>query len=338
MPDVRTLAVRFVEALPSEERSHLGDDPFTALEDLGFGMRYRAEPAITGDCSVAASLDKGPPPVITVVTSASAGRQRFSVLHEYGHWLIANDTAIHDVFFDQRDGGVVLEEDLCDSIAAELLIPASHVDAIIGASGPTAASVVKLIDATPNASAEACCVRAAERLSGPGHVMLARAGIAQFTASHSTPFRVRRGTVQGASHITARASEHGRARDQDVVVYASGASSNTFFADAQAADGFVVAVFMENRPPWITGLALPDADPTSHTEEDAYCTHCEVDFVGMGSPCRKCQGHFHRGQGGCDRCACTEASKTKLCPECFIRRTLGEFTQNPEICDVCLGL
>lgn len=338
MPDVRALAAEFVRALAPYERALLADDPFVALKSLGFGLRYRNEPAIKGDCSVAASLDKGPPPLITVVTSASVGRQRFSVLHEYGHWLIANDTSIHDVFFDQRDGGVVLEEDLCDAIAAELLIPTGHVDAVIGAQGPTAASVVELIDATPNASVEACCVRAAERLNGPGHVMIARNGIAQFTASHSTPYRVRRGTPQGDSHITVRAAEHGRARLHDVVVYASGSKSNKFFADAVATDSLVIAVFMENRPPWVTGLALPADDPTSDTEVDAYCTHCEFDFVGMGSPCRKCHGYFHRGSDGCGKCACTDVAKNKLCSECFVRRTPGEFTQHADKCDVCLGV
>lgn len=339
MPDARTLALGLLDDMPAQVRAALAEDPFTALESLGFELRLRAEPEITGTCSVAASLDHGPPPRITVVMAASSGRQHFSALHELGHSKIKADTSIHDVFFDQRDLGERLEEDVCDALAGELLMPSHHVDAHIGADGPTAAAVIDLIASTPNASREACCVRAAERIIGPGHIMLIRGGTALFTASHSTIYRVRRGTPQATGHLTERAATAGTVRGEAAVTYASGARSDTFFVDAAFDDeeDLIVAVFVENRPPWERGLVLRNRDRTEDATVDAYCIHCEVDFVAIGAPHRACDGYVHNGHDGCGRCACAPVAQDVLCEECFLRRPRSDFSQNPRICDICLG-
>jgi hypothetical protein len=338
MADARAHAGRIVSALAPDEREHLAGDPVGALEALGFEVRLLPEPEITGDCSVAGSHDPGPPPVIKVVRAASVGRQHFTALHEFGHARIKLDTIIHDVFFDQPDGGRRFEEDVCDSIAGQLLIPDERVSQHIGAKGPTARSVIELIEASPNSSREACCVRAAERIVGTGHVMLARDGCAQFTASHGTPFRVRRGTPQGDEHITAKAAARGRARGEATVVYASGSPSNIFFAEAALApDGYVVAMFVDAAPAWASGFVLPRRDAWEAAETEGYCIHCEVDFTTLAGPCLDCGDYVHAGPGGCGRCSCGPKVHDALCDRCFLRRPLSEFTQSTTSCDICLG-
>ena len=339
MADPRALADRALSTIDPQVRADLKADPFAALESIGFQMRSRSEPAIPEGCSVAASIDYGPPPRITVVAAGSTGRQHFSALHEFGHSLIRSDAEIHDVFFEEIDGGVRLEEDVCDAIAGTLLIPAEHVDAHFGGTGPTALTVLNLVAATPNASREACCVRAAERLDGPGHVMVLKDGVAIFTASHSTPFRIRRGTPQGAGGVAARAARLGTARGHSPVTYASGSESSPFFVDARydEAQDVVLAVFMENRPPWEGGLALPPEGGTRGT--DASCTHCDVDFFGFGRPCSICNDYVHRGEDGCGKCSClTRAAVHRTCGACFQRRPALNFSQDPAICDDCLGI
>lgn len=339
MADARALGDRILSTIDRRVRADLAADPFAALESIGFQMRSRPEPAIPGRCSVAATIDYGPPPRITVVAAASAGRQHFSALHEFGHSAIRSDTEIHDVFFEEVDGGIQLEEDVCDAIAGTLLIPVEHVDAHFGGTGPTARTVLDLVAATPNASREACCVRAAERLDGPGHVMVLKDGVAIFTASHSTPFRIRRGTPQGADGLAARAARLGTARGHSPVTYASGAESSPFFVDARYDEeqDIVVAVFMENRPPWEHGLALPPERGTTGT--DACCTPCDVDFLGFGRPCPTCNDYFHGGEDGCGRCSCpASAAAHRTCGECFLRRPASNFSQDPATCDDCLGI
>lgn len=340
MPDARALAERIVASLDPDVRADLARDPFAELESMGFEMHMRPETTIPGACSVAATLDHGPPPRITVVAAASVGRQHFSVLHEFGHDLIRADTDIHDVFFDQADGGAQLEEDVCDAIAATLLIPASHVDACLGDQGPTARTVADLIASTPGASREACCVRAAERISGPGHVMILRNGTAAFTASHSTPFRIRRNTPQAPEHLAARAARLGSVRGHAPVTYAGGTTSSDFFLDAiyDPEQDIVIAVFMENRPPWEPGLALP-APHSSGSTADAYCVRCEIDFEGFGRTCPACGDYFHRGDDGCGRCSCPDAAPPeRVCGECFLTRPTSNFTDDSKVCDICLGL
>jgi len=334
MADPQVHARRILASFTLAERALLAAQPFAALEVMGIRVRMWPEPEIVGDCSVAGSLDHGPPVTITVMKSASVGRQHFSALHELGHHAIKADSDIHDVFFDEADHGVRLEEQVCDAMAAQLLIPDERVDDHLGG-GVTARAVLSLIHASPNSSREACCVRAAARLVGPGHVMVARDGVAQFTASHATPYGVGRGSPQGADHITAKASDRGRCRERAGVVYASGARSSQFFGDAVRDDeGYVVALFVEANPPWIHGLALPPKDAFADAESESYCPHCEADFTTLSAPCPKCRDHKH--SPGCDRCSCPTSKEHQLCGECFLRRPPSNFTKDPAICDLCL--
>lgn len=338
MADASVHTARILASLDAADRDSLAADPLRALEALGFTVLLLAEPEITGDCSVAGSFDVGPQPVIKVVQATSIGRRHFTALHEFGHVCVKLDTVIHDVFFDQLDRGVRLEEDLCDAIAGQLLIPYERVANFIGPAGPTARAVVDLIEASPNSSREACCVRAAERIAGQGHVMLVREGVAQFTASRGTLYRVRRGTPQGGDHITAKAARRGRAREEASVIYASGQPSDLFNADAVLADdGYVVAVFVAGRAPWMSGLVLPRTDPWAAAESEAYCTHCEEDFTTLAKPCPKCNDFVHPAPAGCGRCSCEPTVRNAVCDECFLRRPLSDFTRSARTCDICLG-
>lgn len=335
-------ARRLVAGLKSGDTELLRAETFAALEELGYTIRLRPEPEITGDCSVAGSFNPGPPPTINVVEAASIGRQYFTALHEYGHRLIDADTDIHDVLFDEPDGGVRLTEDICDAVAAELLLPDEFVDRYIGPRGPTARAVLQLME-NSEASREACCVRAAQRLPGPGHVMVARHGVALFTASRGTPFRVARNSPQGDDHITALAAHRtGSVRAEAPVRYASGAISDRFFAEAHLGKGgFVVAVFVDGPAPWLHGPTLYAGDRSEAIE--AYCPHCDEDFTTTAAPCPGCRDYRHRyrpdGSEGCGRCSCEpKAADGRLCPGCFTHRTEGEFsTPDSEFCDVCTG-
>lgn len=80
----------------------------------------------------------------TVVAAASNGRQHFSALHEFGHSAIRLDTSSPGPVLEEPDGGIGFEEDVCDTIAGTLLIPAEHVDARFGGTGPTARTVLDL--------------------------------------------------------------------------------------------------------------------------------------------------------------------------------------------------
>lgn len=335
-------ARRLVAGVDVDDRVLLRANTFDGLVRLGYTVRLRREPDIDGDCSVAGSFNIGPPPTINVVEAASTGRQYFTALHEYGHRLVEADTELQDHFFDEPDFGRRLTEDVCDAVAAELLLPPDVVDRHVGAGGPTARTVAELIEHS-NASREACCVRAAQRLQGPGHVMVARDGIALFTASYATPYRVSRGSPQGDDHLTTRAEGRGGpVREEASVRYASGAASERFFAEALEIDGrFVVAVFVDGPAPWLSGPTIYN-DGRGNADE-AHCGRCDEDFTTTAAPCRTCGDyrHLYRSDGGdgCGRCSCEPTqSRTRYCGGCFLHRPEAEFTTpGSELCDECNG-
>ena len=205
----RDHARRLIDQLAETTRVALADAPLVALEDLGYVVQLRPESGIVGGCTVSGSYQPGPPPTITIVESRSQGRLYFTGLHELGHRLVAADDPLQDAFAEQPDKDKKLEEDVCDAVAGELLLPDEIVDRYIGARGPTANAAISLFH-DQKASREACCVRAAQRIAGPGHVMLLKDGIARFTATANTLYRVRRGTPQLDGDDTAAWATGGR--------------------------------------------------------------------------------------------------------------------------------
>ena len=268
----RRQAIRLVSSISHDEKSHFHTDPVAALTRSGFAVREVAPSTASGGCSVAGSYSEGPPPTITVVADASMGRRRFTALHEYGHALVMQDDETQDLLFAEPDHGQRMEEEICDAVAAELLLPGALVEAHISHLGPTARSVAELFHGA-KASREAVCVRAAQQIRGVGHVMLAVDGVARFTSSRG---------------------------DQ-------------FHADAVADDdGYVFAVFVEERPAWERNFAPPMVDRTIPNEVE--CSHCDVQFTAFGAPCRHCGDYRHAS--GCDRCSC-RAGKERRCGICF---------------------
>lgn len=333
----RDHARRLVAAISEDDRNYLAEDPIEGLGILGFTVRFRPERDIAAGCSVAGSYHPGPPPTITIVDSRSAGRRHFTGLHELGHRLVAGDPALHDEFDDEPDQGKGLEELVCDAVAGVLLLPDHVVDAHITAAGPTARGVLALFEQT-QASREACCVRAAQRITGSGHVMLVHEGVARYTASANTVYTVARGTPQPEGGPALLALERGSARGRAPVRYASGGLSDQFHVDAVAdGKGFAFAVFVDVKPAWNSGLSLVDRDDVVTTNE-AYCPHCEMDFEALGAPCPKCGGFVHRGNEGCGKCACPPGAVpgTRLCHGCFLQRPPAEFPPGADRCNVCL--
>ena len=168
--------------------------------------------------------------------------------------------------------------------------------------------------------------------------MIARDGVALVTKS-SVPYRVAKNTHQGDDHIVAKAQRAGSWRDESPVIYASGARSDMFFADAvRSDDGYVVAVFAQGSPPWLDGLAIARSFD-DEANQAAYCPRCDRDFETMAKPCPKCGDLPHFGPGGCGKCSCgPKVAATTNCNGCGFPRTPAEWTAGGEFCDECMGI
>jgi hypothetical protein len=296
---------------------------------------FRTEAAVGGSgCSVDGSYQEGPPPRITVAVGVSQGRRNFTVLHELGHHLIRGgngDPEVIDLLASQPDGGAALEEEVADAIAAELLLPEILVDQVIGARGPTAAEVTDLF-ARSQASREACCVRASQRIVGAGYVMLAEGSTARFTAAANTPYVVARGAHQGHNHLVARAARLRAARGEARLRFRSGATSDPLHGDAVASDGYVFAVFVAGRAPWLSLSIL--SEPPGPAEHHGACLICHDDFVTWERPCSTCGDPRCPTCGNCS-CKSAVPSGARECSQCHLVQPPHLFRGAATICTDC---
>ena len=324
-------ARRLLEPLGGAARDALAADPEGAVRDV-FGIAVTvSDRALESDCGID-GLYFAPPPRIEVAASASRRREHFTVCHEFGHHLQHEDDELMGLFESLGPAGEAVEEDVADTVAAELLMPSDRVRDVIGAAGPRARDVAGLFTQT-QASREACCVRAAQTLRAPGYVVLADVdGTVRFAALSRTVYRVGRGTAQHDGHLLARAGRTGSARGTERLAYASGTLSDWMHGDAVADGGYVFGVFTTGAPPWGGLSVLPSDGPRG---ADVSCVRCDNDFEAFGRPCASCGDHRCPECGGC---SCDDAPATapdRLCGACFLTKPRAQFAGDGSVCTDC---
>jgi hypothetical protein len=298
--------------LPSMEA--LSNDPIAALDaDPAVRITWVEPASLPAECSIAAVCDKSCDPVRLLISrDTSWGRRRFSVLHEYAHYLRDLVPAVLEALFASSSAGAALEERMCDEFASGVLLPDERLESALG---PfiTARAVLSLIAAAP-ASAEACTVAAARKLPAPGYIMLLSPdGTATFTAHNRDVYYVRRGTAQAG--LLAQAASGRPVRGREQVRYSTGSRSQEMFVDSATNNGRTVAVLVTDSPPW-GGLTVGN----KHGPEgiSAYCSNCAYQFTIFARSCDTCE---QPPCPQCGRCACEtpkEVAGERVCDRCFL--------------------
>lgn len=328
-------AQRLLQTVDADLYPDLADDPATVLEILIDRLVIETRPPSQPGrgCAVDASYHPGPPPRIRVADDVTVRRRRFSLLHEFGHHLIEHDDHLNDLPIAD---GERRDEQICNEVAAAVLLPDDAVQAHLEPGRFTAADVAGLFHDRP-ASRMACCVAAARRLRHPGCVILGRGdGIADFTAHHpATPWTIARAVAQGPESILAQAagSPSGHARGVTRLRFATGNRSGPVHADANAcADGWVFAVVVDDtHAPWGDGLHLGLEDRGAQAEE-VECVHCGDLVEVWEKPCPHCGD---RRCPRCGRCSCPVGPAEKLCPSCRLLKAPHLFKAGADTCIDC---
>lgn len=320
-------------------RAALFADAFTALgsqTDLVVRLMPEAETGrqSTGpSCSVAGVyIADEQPPVLAVAAATSAGRRAFTVLHEFGHHLQRTQTVLMDLLLQQPDGGILLEEAACDAFAAEILLPRDLVDRFIDKRGPTGPNVVDLWRAS-DASRAAVCVRAAQRLPAPGHlVLLDSDGTVSFAASMGLP-PVKRGSQLGDIGTVRDAYlRSGRATGRTRLRYRDGILGEELHAQVVPMGGYRLLVAVTDSAPWET-FSLPSV--RSGPVATAWvCEHpdCGKEFHSFDPRCSRC----HRPAcPECGRCGCEPRVRERTCAGCFQRLPVSLFDGSSTRCRDC---
>ena len=316
----------------------LASNPAAALQTVySVSVELRSAHPNGEGCAVDGTYTPGPPPVISVASDMGPARRRFTILHELGHHLIEQDTYLADLPTSDDDRR---DEEICNEVAATVLIPDDVIEEVLADSVPTGERVARLHETT-SASREACCVAASRRLRRPGCVILGTPdGQAVFTAHHpATPWRIARGTYQGNDSLVAQAAgrSSGHARGETRVRFASGAASSQLHGDAFTPDQrWVFAVIADDsHSPWKTGLNLGIADRGPHGVE-IECANCDEASLVFTAPCLSCGD---RTCPKCGRCSCPLGPRSRQCVGCFLEKPPPEFPgASADLCLECTEL
>ncbi len=328
-----------LETLLPGVRDQLAEDPFAVLEsrsDLVVRLvpEARTRPtAATLACSVAGVyVDDEVPPVLAVAEAASAGRRAFTVLHELGHHLQRTETALMGLLLEQPDDGLMLEEAACDAFAADVLLPADLVDRFIDHRGPTGPQVVDLWHAS-TASRAAVCVRAAQRLASPGHVVLLDPdGAVSFAASRGLPPLARGSRQETAATVREAYGRAGRATGRTRLRYRDGILGEELHAQVVPMGGYLLLVAVTDAAAWET-LSLPAPRP-GPVAAARICEHpdCGHEFRSFDAPCSRCA---RPACPECGRCGCEPRVRERTCAGCFQRLPASLFRGSSARCDDC---
>lgn len=290
------------------------------------------------DCGIEGQYDESTR-TIRVQCASSRRRTWFTALHELGHDQARRHPEVARAIAQlSADAGRRFEEEVANSFAAAVLIPNEVLEEVMGDKAPTAVAVVELFrDDRVHGSREACCVRAAQRMSGAGYVVLAEGGVVRFCAVAGGAYRVARGAVQDPAHLLRRAAEHGRATDYHVTLRHASGHPTPAFAGQAVADGlYVFAVLTDaTQLPWGDWLPPRDSRPADGAPE-IWCEQCDE----ITEAWHRCDSDSrHRVCGVCGWCDC-RAPKAKLkertCNSCTLAKHVDLFDEHPEICRDCI--
>lgn len=319
------------------ERDHPGvlerlrEDALAELQGWSdLQVRMVADTSTRPDCTVAGGYRHDTsPPTLLVAGSASRRRQGFTALHELGHVLQRNDFALAASIVDPR-GGEALEEVACDAFAGRVLLPDDMVGRYIGSRGPAARDVVALYEAS-RASRAACCVRACERLTSPGVIMLVdSAGQVSFAARYGMVPPAHGSDQVSTPLIRAALAHGGRTRRDSVISYRDSSTSDELYGDCAPCDGYLIAVLVTDRAAW-----LPFAPPRPGTARRVgrfwICETCSEEFRAFEPVCQRCGTPRCPSAG---HCRCTTRTE-RTCPACNFVKHASQFATPDGVCRDC---
>lgn len=320
-------AMAALEARRPGAAALLSHDPISELEtweDVDI-ERIESIPDQEG-CEVAGSYRRTPQgAVLTIVRALSAARERFTVLHELGHYIQRTNRVTARSLAAEPSRDRQLEERACDEFAARILLPDETVSLHIAASGSTAASVVRLMRSV-SASRSACCVSAARRIPAPGHVLLLdEHGVLLFAASVGLP-RPARLSDQSRCTLIHQALGGRTARVADArVSYRDGDwLGEALHGDASWHRTYLVAVLTADHVPW-GGLSVRPADATTPIARTWLCANlaCGNQFPAH----HRCENCGKPRCPDCGHCSCAERRPPRTCTRCFLELSQVEMSQ-----------
>lgn len=259
--------------------------------------------------------------------STSSGRENFTLLHELGHDLLAQDSDWQlDIMYALGSKGQWAEERIVSAFAARILLPNDLVEAAF-ANGVTA-SAIRHLAGTTQASSSACLARALD-VSGERMVMLTDLdGTVYFAVGNGEPFAPGRGTHQPAVEravLRAKNAEDQQfsLRGSDGIVYRSGTTNPWVALDVAVHENLAFVV------------ATPIPRDIRFGEPERFYLECVAgcgtSFTADQAPsrCAACS------QFRCPRCTGCECTDNVLCASCYVALPIALARAGRKHCESC---
>lgn len=323
--------------------TELVEDPVTTIEVLFGPVRVCALPqAWTSDeCSCDGYYDTHVDPErpwILYDSSVTPKRRAHTLLHEFGHHLLATECCelldgLDELAGDDGDSQA-WEERLCHRFAARLLIPDELLDAVVCDDAVIRPAMVRQLFERGNASWEASALRLSERLPQQACIVLMRQpGFVAFSAGHVGSGVVpwyRGSRVQPDGALSRAFNLDQRARP-DTFRYGQAYAANCYADTLRVRDGLVVAVLSTQPSIRRPGQAIARDEPEPLWKmRDELCPRCGEEFTrGWCDVCSRRQCHL------CNWCGCWQESEQRVCKGCWTKRPAGAFAANGLCLDQC---
>lgn len=335
-PAQASAMLEVIERLHPRSLGELRADPLAELQRWpDVQLRFVPETGGGNRCSVAGSyLPDTAPPTLVIGMSRSHRRRGFTALHELGHHLQQTDIGLGQRLFTRQDTEA-FEEAACDAVAARVLIPDDYMAGRFDRRGPTAPHVVDLFHDS-RASREACCVRAAEYLTGGGIVVLLDStGTVRFAATRGLVPPARGSDQSNTPLIAAALRQLGTAEhDTTFVAYRNGSTSDALYGQAAWCDeDYLFAILASDNAAW-----RPFAPPRPDTGRFGFdtwwtCETCGESFHASEPPCECCDEPRCR-DGHCD-CTTARVAQDRRCDTCFLILAPSRFEGSSATCRDC---
>ena len=315
-------AKRILGQIAATDREALAADPKRALTER-FGLRVREQAELAkrrdagGWCDGISFLDDG---VILYAPSPFSRRENFTLTHELGHKLTEEDDDALDWLADRDQPGRDLEQ-LCDLIAAGLLLPEALVTRVLDRCAPEAAHIRALYEASA-ASEVVCAIALAQRLPCQGAVVIMDIGSRTVNyASVASPeddgwplaYPWPRQEI-AAHHRLARVDAGQAVREKSWWATPWGERQN-YYLDAVTGSRRVHAV-LAVRDLWQVTRFHTDTSETAGRPVHHLDCPCGYHGTARGYPCNDCGQPYCPS---CNECQCSRRNAALVvCHKCFV--------------------
>lgn len=309
-------ARRALDAVPEDVRQDLAHGLADAIRNH-FGLRVQraetfGERGDGGWCDGVSIIESG----VILYRPTASRRENFTLMHELGHHLVDNNVECLSWLADQPGPNRVLEQ-VCDQIAAELLVPAELVDQVVGERALDAGVVLDLYDFT-EASRSACAIAIARKLPCDGFVLLIKEGATSIffaaRARDTRPYGWRNDPLPAAHPLR---QDPPPARSLTWWPYPTGSDRREYFMSTATTGGWTVAVLAENNLFNVPGFHIPQLVEEDRGNDAVIACRCGYAGKTRMWPCQRCNKPECPSCGECD---CVRRDRQLVaCGNCFVK-------------------